>query len=53
MTYEEAMGLRVLRYRDVLTRMIAGPVCARYRGVLGADVLRLDPPGHPGPPPRR
>jgi crotonobetainyl-CoA:carnitine CoA-transferase CaiB-like acyl-CoA transferase len=26
------------------TRVIAGPVCTRYLGALGADVLRLDPP---------
>jgi crotonobetainyl-CoA:carnitine CoA-transferase CaiB-like acyl-CoA transferase len=33
-----------------LTRVIAGPVCTRYLGVLGADVLRLDPPDHPDMP---
>jgi hypothetical protein len=30
-----------------LTRVIAGPICTRFLGALGADVLRLDPPGHP------
>ena len=40
-----ASGLRVLD----LTRVIAGPVCTRYLGALGADVLRLDPPHRPEP----
>ena len=38
-----ASGVRVLD----LTRVIAGPVCSRYLGALGADVLRLDPPHRP------
>ena len=40
-----ASGLRVLD----LTRVIAGPVCTRYLGALGAEVLRLDPPHRPEP----
>jgi crotonobetainyl-CoA:carnitine CoA-transferase CaiB-like acyl-CoA transferase len=38
-----ASGVRVLD----LTRVIAGPVCTRYLGALGADVVRLDPPRRP------
>ena len=42
-----AGGVRVLD----LTRVIAGPVCTRFLGALGADVLRLDPPDHDDVPP--
>jgi crotonobetainyl-CoA:carnitine CoA-transferase CaiB-like acyl-CoA transferase len=38
-----ASGVRVLD----LTRVIAGPVATRFLGALGADVLRIDPPGLP------
>jgi hypothetical protein len=38
-----ATGVKVLD----LTRVIAGPVCTRFLGALGADVLRVDPPGLP------
>ncbi|GAB3032682.1 CoA transferase [Parafrigoribacterium mesophilum] len=36
-------GIRVLDF----TRVIAGPVATRVLGLLGADVLRLDPPQLP------
>lgn len=40
---EAARGVRVLD----LTRVIAGPVAGRTLAALGADVLRVDPPGIP------
>ena len=36
-------GVRVVD----LTRVIAGPVCTRFLAALGAEVVRLDPPGRP------
>lgn len=43
-SFDPARPLAGLRVLD-MTRILAGPIATRFLALLGADVLRIDPPG--------